>query len=141
MDTKTVFMIEDETLLCDLFSEYIETIPGLKFLGFEQDGATGIKKALDLAPDLIVLDIRLPEVNGLEVLSLLRERLPKTGIILFTGTVKEETLRIARRLGAHAFVEKSQGLEDLKRAIDAVRSGQRYFSPNIRNLMEQYRLD
>jgi DNA-binding NarL/FixJ family response regulator len=141
MDTKTVFMIEDETLLCDLFSEYIETMPGLKFLGFEQDGGAGIKKALDLAPDLIVLDIRLPEVNGLEVLSLLRQRLPQTGIILFTGTVKEETLRLAKRLGAHAFVEKSQGLEDLKRAIDAVGKGERYYSPNIQILMEQFHLD
>lgn len=133
-----IFMIEDESLLCELFSEYVDTLPDIDFLGYEQDGAAGIKKALDLTPDIIVLDIRLPEVNGIEVLTLLRRRLPDTQIVIFTGTLKEETLRLATRHGAHAFVEKSHGLEELKRAIDAVRDGRRFFSAGVEAILRQF---
>src|SRR5690606_27414461 len=107
MQVKSIFMIEDEALLCDLFSEYVAALPGLKFIGYEKDGAAGIRRAIELMPDIIVLDIRLPEVNGIEVLTMLRRKLPDTRIIIFTGTLKEEVLRLANRHGAHAFVEKS----------------------------------
>lgn len=138
MQVKSIFMIEDEALLCDLFSEYVEALPNLKFIGYEKDGATGIRQALELKPDIIVLDIRLPEVNGIEVLTMLRRKLPETRIIIFTGTLKEETLRLANRHGAHAFVEKSQGLEELKRAIEAVQRGERYYSPGVAQIMRQF---
>lgn len=138
MDKKKIFMIEDEALLCDLFSEYIEAIPGFEFLGYEQDGAAGIRKAIELEPDIIVLDIRLPEVNGIEVLTMLRRKLPDTRIVIFTGTLKEETLRLANRHGAHAFVEKAQGLEELRSALDAVVKGERYFSPGVAQIMRQF---
>lgn len=134
-------MIEDEALLCDLFSEYVGALPGLEFIGYEKDGATGIRRALELTPDIIVLDIRLPEVNGIEVLTMLRRKLPDTRIVIFTGTLKEETLRLANRHGAHGFVEKSQGLEELKRGIEAVQRGERYYSPGVTQIMRQFETD
>ena len=131
-------MIEDEALLCDLFAEYVETIDGLDFLGYEQDGASGIKKALELKPNIIVLDIRLPEVNGIEVLTLLRRRLPDTKVIIFTGTLNEETLRLATRHGAHAFVEKSHGLEELKHGIEAIVRGEKFFSEGVTEIIKRF---
>lgn len=138
MQAKRIFMIEDEALLCDLFSEYIETIPGFEFSGYEQDGAAGIRRALELEPDIIVLDIRLPEVNGIEVLTMLRRKLPDAKVIVFTGTLKEDTLQLASRHGAHAFVEKALGLEELKSAIEAVQRGERYFSPGVAGIMRHF---
>ena len=61
---ETVFIIEDEALLCDLICEYIKTIPGLDIIGTSGDGQEAIRDCLELKPDLIILDIRLPEVNG-----------------------------------------------------------------------------
>ncbi len=134
-------MIEDEALLCDLFSEYVGALQDLEFIGYEKDGAAGIKKSLELKPDIIVLDIRLPEVNGIEVLTLLRRKLPDTKIVIFTGTLKEETLRLAKRHGAHAFVEKSQGLTELKKGIEAVQRDEYYYSPGVAQIMRQFETD
>ena len=139
MATKTVFLIEDEILLCELFTDYSVTIPEIEFLGFENDGQKGIDRAFELKPDIIVLDMRLPNVSGIEALRLLREKLSDVKIIVFTGTVKEETVYLAQSGGADAFVEKSCGLAYLKEAILAVIRGENYFTDGVADLLKSYR--
>lgn len=139
MALKTVFMIEDEILLCELFTDYVATIPGVEFLGFENDGETGIQRALELVPDIIVLDMRLPKVNGVEALHRLRGKLPEAKIIVFTGTLKEETLRLASQEGADGFVEKSHGLGELKKAILSVMDGEQYITAGVAEILKSYR--
>ncbi|MCC5834628.1 MAG: response regulator transcription factor [Opitutales bacterium] len=138
-DRKTLLMIEDEPLLCDLFAEYIKTIPEVEFLGDERDGSMAMKRSLELKPDIIVLDIRLPEVNGLEILTLLHRKLPETAVIIFTGSLSEETLRITLSNGALGYVEKSYGLEELHKAINAAMKGEKHYSPGVQQLMRNYR--
>ncbi len=132
-------MIEDEILLCELFTDYVTTIEGVKFLGFENDGLTGIARALELQPDIVILDMRLPRLNGIEALHRLRAELPGARIIVFTGTLKEETLRLAKQEGADAFVEKSQGLGELKNAILAVLEGKGYLTVGVADILKSYR--
>jgi DNA-binding NarL/FixJ family response regulator len=137
---KTLFLIEDEPLLCDLFAEYIKTIPEIDYLGDSRDGAEASKRCLELQPDILVLDIRMPEVNGLEIITLLHRRQPDCAVIIFTGSLSEETLRIALRNGARGYVEKSYGLEELRKAISAVLEGRSHFSPGVTQLLQSYRL-
>ena len=139
MANSTVFMIEDEVLLCELFTDFVHTIPGVEFLGFENDGELGIERALQLKPDIIVLDMRLPRVNGVEALHRLRAHLPETKMIVFTGTLKEETLRLASREGADGFVEKSHGLGELKKAIEAVLAGEQYVTAGVAEILKSFR--
>lgn len=138
MAASTVFMIEDEILLCELFTDYVTTIAGVEFLGFENDGEAGIARALERKPDVIVLDMRLPKVNGIEALHRLRSELPVAKIIVFTGTLKEETLRLAQSHGADAFVEKSHGLGELKKAIEAVLRGERYVTAGVAEILASF---
>lgn len=138
MAASTIFMIEDEVLLCELFTDYVTTIPNVEFLGFENDGEAGVARALELSPDVVVLDMRLPKMNGIEALHELRKGLPEAKIIVFTGTLKEETLHLAHKEGADGFVEKSHGLGELKKAIIAVIAGDRYVTAGVAEILKSF---
>ena len=138
---ETVFIIEDEALLCDLIYEYIKTIPGLEIIGTSGDGQEAIRKCFELKPDLIILDIRLPEVSGLEILMLLKRRLPDTKVLIFTGSVTAHSIKIAIEGDADGFVEKAAGLEDMKKGIETIAAGGRYYSEAVTPLVKAYLSD
>jgi DNA-binding NarL/FixJ family response regulator len=87
---------------------------------------------------MIILDLRLPEVSGLDVLKIVHKELPQSKVIIFTGSLSEETLQSTLQNGAIAYVEKAYGLEELQKAINAAKEGNQYFSPSIARLVEDY---
>lgn len=135
----SLFLVEDEELVCELLSEFFRLEPGINYMGEANDGQTAIDKCRELKPDLLVLDLRIPEVNGIEVLRTLHQELPDMKVIIFTGSLSEETLHGTIRNGAIAYVEKAYGLEELQKAITAAIKGERYFSPSIARLIEDYK--
>ena len=134
-------MIEDEPLLCELFTEYAEEIEEIEYLGYSSDGSSALERCLNEKPDLIILDIRIPEINGLEILTILSKRLPDTRAIIFTGSLSEETLRISTGHNAIAYVEKSYGLEMLHKAIKAAIKNEKFYSPGVQKLLQHFRFD
>ncbi|HKJ91174.1 MAG TPA: response regulator transcription factor [Oceanipulchritudo sp.] len=135
---ESLFLIEDEALVCELLTEFLEDVEAINFLGDARDGATAIERCRELKPDIIILDLRLPEMSGLEVLKILHKEQPELKVIIFTGSLSEETLQITLANGAIAYVEKAYGLEELQKAIAAALKGERYFSPSIKRLIEDY---
>lgn len=134
----SLFLIEDEELVCELLSEFLKGEDDIDFLGEARDGATAIEKCRQLKPEMIILDLRLPEVSGLDVLKVLHMELPRTKVIIFTGSLSEETLHSTLENGAIAYVEKAYGLEELQKAIEAAKKGEKYFSPSIKRLIDDY---
>src|SRR5690606_17214390 len=102
----TVFMVEDEVLLTDLFDEYVGSNPELKHIGSCGDGSIAMQRCIELKAEVIVLDIRLPGVNGLEMLVELREKLSESKVIVFSGSVDARTVKTVLDGDAHGFVEK-----------------------------------
>ncbi|MBF5043611.1 response regulator transcription factor [Aggregicoccus sp. 17bor-14] len=96
----------------------------LKFEGYEvlqaQDGRTGLARALDEAPDLVVLDVMLPQLNGYEVLRELRERGRDTAVVMLTAKGMERDKILGLNLGADDYVVKPFGLQELLARIKAV---------------------
>jgi len=135
----SLLLVEDEPLLCELFGEFVQTMEDIEYLGDARDGSLAMKKILEEKPDVIVLDLRIPEVNGLEILTLLRRKLPKTKIIIFTGSLSEETLRIALDHEASGYVEKAAGMEELSQAVEKAVAGEKHFSPGVARLMKNFR--
>jgi two-component system invasion response regulator UvrY len=136
---ESLFLIEDEVLVCELLSEFLSGEDDIEFLGEARDGKTAIQRCRELKPDIIILDLRLPEMSGLDVLKILHKELPETKVIIFTGSLSEETLQTTLDNGAIAYVEKAYGLEELQKAIVAAHNGQKYFSPSIARLIEDYK--
>jgi DNA-binding NarL/FixJ family response regulator len=121
-------MVEDEFLLLELFEEYVKLIPNVCYLGSCSDGHVAYDEIVKNSPDVLILDIRLPKVNGLEILRKLRVQLPEMKIIIFSGSLDPSSIKICIDTNAHGFVEKSYGLEELKKAILAVISGKIYYT-------------
>jgi len=129
---KTVYIIEDEEIMRNLLSTFFEsTFPELEVLGMSGDGGEGIEQCLERAPDLVIVDIQLPEVNGLEILHLLKRKFPDIKILVFTGKTSPTTIKIAVHGKADGFINKISGLEELEKAIRAVAKGEQFFSPEI----------
>ena len=129
---KTAYIIEDEEILRNLLSTFFAaTFPDIELLGMTGDGGEGIEQCLELAPDLVIVDLQLPEVNGLEILHLLKEKYPKIKILIFTGKTSPQTVRIAVNGNADGFINKISGLEELEQAIRAAARDEQFFSPEI----------
>ena len=129
---KTVYIIEDEEILRSLLSTFFSTTyPELEVLGMTGNGGEGVEQCLELAPDLVICDIQLPEISGLDILHLLKRKFPKIKILVFTGRSSHQSVKIAVQGKADGFIDKISGLEELKNAIEAVRKGEQYFSPDI----------
>jgi DNA-binding NarL/FixJ family response regulator len=129
---KTVYIIEDEETLRNLLSTFFASIfPELELLGMSGDGGEGIEKCLELAPDLVIVDLQLPEVNGLEILHRLKRKFPKIKILIFTGKTSYQTIKIAVHGNADGFINKVSGVAELEQAIHAVKRDEKFFSPEI----------
>ena len=139
---KTVYIIEDEEILRNLLSTFLATtFPDLTVLGMSGNGGEGIEQCLELAPDLVIVDIQLPEINGLEILHLLKQKSPRIKILVFSGNTSPQKVKIAVRGNADGFINKISGLEELTQAIQAVQRDEQYFSPEIYPLVVRIRED
>ncbi len=135
---KTVYLIEDESLVRDFIVDYLKNFTDLDYLGSSQDGQEALRQCLELKPDLVIADIRLPQVNGLEILAILKRKLPDTKVLIFTATVNPHSIRVAINGGVDGFVEKAGGLESLRNAIATIGKGGRFFSPHVEKLIASF---
>ncbi len=129
-----VFIAEDDILLSELFKEFVKVLPNLSVIGCSYNGQDVIIDCLKIKPDLIILDINIPEVNGLEVLTILKRKTPETKILITTGNTNLRTITIAVSADANGFIEKSDGIDELKNGIEAVINGNYYYSNSILKL-------
>ena len=135
---KRVYLIEDETMVLDFCSEYIRNFTDMEIVGTSGNGHEALRGVLETKPELVIVDIRLPEVNGLEILSILKRKLPECKVLIFTATVNPHTIRTALQGGVDGFVEKAEGLVGLKNGIEAIKQSKRYFSPHIKRMMAPF---
>lgn len=132
-----VYIIEDEPLIRELVFTFVSSLPSVEVVGQADDGVIAMQEIEEKQPDLVLTDIRLPEFNGMEVLFLLKRRHPNMKIIVFTGSVTADKVRLAYEGGADGFIEKGSGLDDFEEAIQYVKEGKRYFSSNTRKMLLQ----
>jgi DNA-binding NarL/FixJ family response regulator len=93
--------------------------PGWRLVGEARDGPGAIAKASQIQPDIVILDIGMPGINGIEVAKQIRRNCPQTRIIFLTQQTDEDIMEAAIAAGASAYVLKSKAFTDLSRAIAA----------------------
>jgi DNA-binding NarL/FixJ family response regulator len=125
-----VMLVEDFLWFRDFVRSKLELCPELLLIGEASDGLKAVEDATSLQPDLILLDIGLPSLNGIEVARQLRELAPKSKIIFLSQETSAVLVKEAIALGAWGYVFKSHAEGDLLPAIDAALSGRRYVSSN-----------
>lgn len=102
--------------------------PELQVVGSVSNGLEAVEKALELKPDLILMDIGLPGLNGIEAARRIRELLPDSKILFITQESSTEIIQEAILLGASGYVFKSLASADLLTAVQAVLDGKKFFS-------------
>lgn len=129
---KTVYIIEDEEILRNLLSTFFTTVlPDWEVIGMTGNGGEGIKECLELKPDLVIVDLQLPEMNGLDILRQLKRKSRSIKVLIFSGKTSHRTVKAAVDANADGFINKISGLEELEKAIQAVSQNEKFFSPEI----------
>jgi DNA-binding NarL/FixJ family response regulator len=124
-----LWLVEDESLVREGLKALLALSPGVRIIGESADGAHAVQGIAERAPSVVLLDVRLPKLDGLGVLRALVERgaLPPT--IVLTTFADAEVVLAAIRAGAKGFLLKDAGLDVLLRAIEAVAAGGTWLQP------------
>ncbi len=137
IEMKKVIVIEDQTIMRDLICQLVESYAGMEVIAQSGDGAEGYELCLEHAPDLVILDIMLPNLNGSEVLRRLKAKNPKINILVFSAASSNSMVNRLLKSGVTGYIEKDAGLAELEKAIDLVSDGRSYFSPRVVDAMRE----
>ena len=132
---KKVIVIEDQTILRDLICQLVDSYAAMEVIAQAGDGAEGYKLCLEHKPDLVILDLMLPNLTGSEVLRRLKANNPKINILIFSAAVSSTVVNRLIKAGVTGYIEKDAGLIELEKAITRVAEGRSYFSPRIVDIM------
>jgi two-component system nitrate/nitrite response regulator NarL len=113
MRTKRILLVDDNAAVRSLLRKMFESRSAFEISGEAENGLDAVNKAESLKPDLIILDLVMPVMSGLDAAPLLKRLLPDTPIILFTQQEGGEVERMAERAGIDAVVSKSQVASEL----------------------------
>jgi two-component system NarL family response regulator len=96
------------------------------------DGFEAVQKAESIRPDIVLLDIGLPKLNGLNIAELIRKCSPESKIVFLTNETDPDVVKAALDTGAVGYVHKLQAGTELKTAVEAALRGQQFVSPNLK---------
>jgi DNA-binding NarL/FixJ family response regulator len=128
-------IIEDQTAIREMLVEILALDKNYNLVGQCGDGQAGLRMCLDLKPDLVVLDAKLPGLNGVELLRRLTRRLPSLKVLVFSGQENPVLVRQMLEAGANGFVEKTAGFMEFKKGLATIATGGTYFGPAIASLL------
>jgi DNA-binding NarL/FixJ family response regulator len=127
----TVLVADDHAMVREGLRALLSSMEGYELVGIASTGAEAIREALLLKPDLVVLDIGFPDLNGIEVVRKLAKVAPSVKILMLTMYDDDESILGAVRAGALGYVLKGADSDDLLRAIAAVAAGEAIFGPGL----------
>lgn len=129
-----VLLVDDHPLTLSGIFTFLKSKKRIRIVGKAFDGIEAIQKAKKLIPDVVLMDIGLPRMNGLEALRVLRQELPTTKVLVLTMHDNKEYVQESMRLGASGYVLKSSSPKDLAFAIETIYADGVYVSSKFLSL-------
>jgi len=134
-----VLLADDHTLMRAGLRMVVDAQPDLTVIGEANDGREAVAMARELKPDIVVMDIGMPSLNGIEAARQIRAGLPETQIVMLSMHSDEGYILRALKAGAKAYLLKDSAEADLARAVRAAAAGKSFFSPAVgKVLLEDY---
>jgi DNA-binding NarL/FixJ family response regulator len=126
-----ILMVDDHPIVLAGLKALVGADPDFAIVGEARDGRTALRLARQLVPDVVVMDISLPEMNGIELAAALRAERPECRILVLTVHEERAYLRQLVELGVGGYLLKRSAADELSRAIHAVAAGGMYLDPAI----------
>ncbi|MFH0729285.1 MAG: response regulator transcription factor [Pseudomonadota bacterium] len=126
-----LLIAEDHTILREGLKSLLGAHPDIEIVGEAEDGRRALKLSSELSPDLILMDLSMPRMNGFEAIQEIKRLHPATKIIVLTVHNTEEYILMTLQSGADGYVLKDATHDELLMAINNVLSGKRYLSPSV----------
>lgn len=130
-----VLLVEDHTMTRMGLQLVLEKVNDIKIIGEAEDGEKAVKLAAELSPDLILMDIGLPVIDGIQATKKIKESKSSCKILVFTSRDSEEDVFAALGAGADAYIMKGASAEQLISAIRAVNEGTAWLDPAIAKMV------
>jgi len=127
-----VLIVDDHDIVRDGLRKLLAVQPDMAVVGEAADGVSALRLASAKKPDVVLLDIAIPGLNGIETLMLMKEKRPETQIVIFSMHGKENYVQQALNAGAFGYVLKASPRTDILDAIRAAYRGEYFLSSNIR---------
>src|SRR5215467_8648939 len=130
-DKIKVLVVDDHPVVRKGLQSCLARQDRLRVVGEASDGEEALKKALELTPDVVLLDISMPRKDGLAVTGVLRKSAPQIKVLILSVHSNKEYLFRIIQAGAHGYVSKEASPEEFLRAIESMHKGETFFSPEI----------
>ncbi|MEV0114043.1 response regulator transcription factor [Streptomyces sp. NPDC050844] len=133
-----VVVVDDQTVVREGIVMLLGLLPGIEVVGSGGDGEEAVRLVAELAPDVVLMDLRMPRVDGAEATRRIRAEYPGTQVVVLTTYADDDSLFPALRAGARGYLTKDAGGDEIVRAVEDVLSGDAGLSPQIqRRLLER----
>ncbi len=115
-----VFLVDDSSLVIDFLKEMLAALRGIEVAGHAHDVSTALRSIRTGCPDVVLLDLHLPDGSGMEVLKTIKKEMPATVMIVLTNYAFPQYKQKCLELGAHAFLDKSTDFTKIPRLLSAM---------------------
>lgn len=134
----TILLVDDHPLVREGLRALLNSLSGMSIVGEADNGEEAIAKADELGPDIILMDLQMPKLNGIEATRRILQTHPHIGILVLTMLEDDDSVFSAMRAGARGYILKGAGKSEVVRAITVVAHGEAIFSPQIAQRLVQY---
>ncbi|MEV6167209.1 response regulator transcription factor [Streptomyces sp. NPDC051954] len=130
-----VLVVDDQQLIRDGIASLLSIRPGITVVGTASNGREAVTKAVELRPDVVLMDVRMPELDGVEAVAVLRRRAPECRVVMLTTFDDEEYVVQALRAGASGYLLKDLPAEELAQAIRLAHAGVTQLDSSVAGLL------
>lgn len=133
--TLRIALADDHSLVREGLRRIIEEQPGWEVVGEAADGRQAVSQALELKPDVVIVDLAMPQLGGVDAIQQIVRRLPATRVLVLSMHADEVYVTRALKAGAHGYLLKDSAGTDLMRAVTALSQNKSFFSPAVSKIM------
>ena len=126
-----LLLADDHALVRGGVRRMVEAMPNCLLVGEVASGEEAVARAVELAPDVVLMDVQLPGMDGIEATRRIRAELPHVGVVILSTSAPDDVVLEAVRAGARGYLLKDAGSDELRDAVQAVAGGGTYFTPVV----------
>ena len=132
-DTIRVLLVDDQRVVREGLGILLGLLAGVEVVGTAADGEEAVTLAVELRPDVVLMDLRMPRCDGVEATRRIRERDPNIKVLMLTTYADDRSVVDALRAGARGYLTKDAGADDIRQALQQIVRGQAAIDPAVQH--------